>query len=701
MQNHRRDEIQGLRAIAVLLVIANHLRDWPSGGFIGVDVFFVVSGYVITRLLLREAAHTGRISLSAFYRRRVKRIMPAAVLVLVTTTAIAALVFSPSQQAQTRGDVTWALGSIANWRFVILGTDYLHAADAVSPVQHFWSLSVEEQFYFAWPLIVIVAVLATRKRPASLRMVLGAAAAAIVIGSFAFALHESAQSPTSAYFSTLSRGWELALGCGVACSAPLTRRIPAAFQTPLAWAGLSGVVASIFLIDASSRFPAPAAALPTLATVAVLVAGERAPVQNLYPLTNRIARWIGDLSYSLYLWHFPVLIFLDAVLPGRGRRYQIIALLLIATLSLLSYYFVENPLRHASWRIPRALPRARFARIRTRPALAAMALLVAGASVSAFAIQSRPADDIGAVDLAGVSWTPTSAVDEAQQHRVMASLGADAWPTISPAVMNPGVTAQAPEWIQDGCLGDERRALPDPYRNALRCVYGDPKGARTLALVGDSHAISYLPGVRAALTSGWRIEVYTLEECPAVWVEVSRGDGAPHPDCARFHQEVAQHLTQEHPDVVMMTSATVALTQVTSRATGEALTAEWTAGATRAIRALASASDRLILVDDPPSTANLQSCYTALNGPQRCVVPVNSFYLQMARAQRAAVASLHDPSVSYPSNTQWFCSAEGMCPSFIGTTPVMVDGFHLTDAMARELAPLLREALVSTGARTG
>jgi peptidoglycan/LPS O-acetylase OafA/YrhL len=695
MHGHFRREIQGLRAVAVLLVIANHMRAWPAGGFIGVDVFFVVSGYVITRLLLREVERSGRVSLREFYRRRVKRIMPAAVVVLGTTAIVASLVYSPSQQAQTNTDIAWALGFAANWRFVINGTDYLHAADAVSPVQHFWSLSVEEQFYFVWPVLIILAALATKKHPAQLRGVLAVAASLIACGSFIFAMHESVALPTAAYFSTFSRGWELALGCLAACAAPWTRRLPAPLQTPIAWAGLAGITASIFTIDAASRFPAPSAALPVLATVAILIAGERSELQNVYPLTNRVTTWIGDLSYSLYLWHFPVLILLDAVLPDRGRKYDLIAIALIGTLALLSYYFIENPLRRSEWRFPH------WRRWEIRPAAhwkaatSVLVLLAIGTSVSAFALSSRPAAEPQPVDLTGFTSTSTHA-ELTERAAVTKALQAQSWPKLAPAVMDPGVVAQAPEWVHDGCLGDERGADADPFQNALRCSYGNPSAPHTIAVVGDSHAISYVPGVRGALGQDWRIEVYTLEECPAVWVDVSRGDGAPHPDCPRFHQQVADHLHAEHPDVIMMTSATVALTQLTSRATGDALTAEWRSGTVAAVRALASATDRLVLVDDPPSTANLASCYTRLNGPGRCVTSVNTFYLQMVDAQRAAVEVLHLRNVSYPSTARWFCSSEGLCPAFVGRTPVAVDGYHLTDAMARKLAPLLREVLLST-----
>lgn len=693
---HRfRWEIQGLRALAVLLVVGDHLRGWPSGGYVGVDVFFVVSGYVITGLLLREAELTGRISLIGFYRRRIKRIMPAAVVVLLTTIAAGALVLSFAARQRLDVDALWAALFAANWRFVLIGTDYMHAGDAVSPLQHYWSLSVEEQFYFVWPLVIIAVLLITRRSPRTRRIVTIVAAGAIVLVSGAWALHQSVSSPTTAYFSTLTRAWELGLGVLVACSAPITRRLPERFQTPLAWCGLATVIASALLLNADSRFPAPGAFLPTLGSAAILVAGERGPVVDLYPLTNRAARYVGDISYSLYLWHFPVLVFVGALQPERQKRYLVLSVVLMAALSVLSYHFIENPLRRRRWRWwRRSTP---VPRVRSRWAVSAAVGLVIVVVATAFgAVRLREPVSLSPVDISAIQVASITTGALAERERLVSSaLAARTWPDLQPAVMNPGVVAVAPEWVHDGCLGAEVHAEPDPFQNALRCVYGDPAAKRTLALLGDSHAISYLPGIRKALGKEWRIEVYTMEECPAVWVRVNRSDGSPHPDCDAFRTQVERHLKAEHPDLVFMTSSSVSMTTLASGATGDAARVEWQAGTRAAVKALARDTRTLLFVDDPPPEANLGTCNTPLTGPRDCVATVNGYYLQMVEAQQAAVRAVGARNVSYPSSLPWFCSAQGLCPAFVGSTPVTVDGFHLTAAGARALAPLLREAVES------
>ncbi|WP_426374564.1 acyltransferase family protein [Rhodococcoides fascians] len=207
-----RADIQGLRMVAVLLVIVDHLFGWPRGGFIGVDVFFVVSGFLITGLLLREFDRTGSISFAGFYRRRIRRIVPIATLVLVLTTVAGALVYASSRAASIGMDAVWAFFFASNWRFAIEGTDYFNADAAISPLQYYWSLSVEEQFYFVWPAVMFAIGLLVARRSWSgiLKRVLSAAVmGSIVAASFVWALHDTATDQSWAYFSTFTRVWEL------------------------------------------------------------------------------------------------------------------------------------------------------------------------------------------------------------------------------------------------------------------------------------------------------------------------------------------------------------------------------------------------------------------------------------------------------------------------------------------------------------
>lgn len=261
-----RPDIQGLRMVAVGAVIADHLLGWPVGGFVGVDIFFVISGFLITGLLLREHQRTGSISFVRFYRRRIKRILPAATLVIMFTVLVAHLLFASSRATATLWDGVWAFAFAANWNFAAQGTDYFPAGGAISPLQHYWSLAVEEQFYFAWPwLMLLIFALAGRRAHWNKRIahrIVGLVMVGIIIASFAWAIFDTQNAPTWAYFSTFSRTWELGIGAVLAVFAGTAARLPAIARTSLGWVGLLGIVASVFIVNGNAGFPAPWAVLP-------------------------------------------------------------------------------------------------------------------------------------------------------------------------------------------------------------------------------------------------------------------------------------------------------------------------------------------------------------------------------------------------------------------------------------------------------
>lgn len=256
-RKHQRLDIQGLRMVAVLSVFANHLWQWPAGGFVGVDVFFVISGFLITGNLLRSAEATGRVSFTQFYWNRIRRIVPAATVVLIFTYLASTLVYLPFRSHQIGVDALWAAVFGANWHFLSIGTDYFQTTSAtVSPIQHYWSLSIEEQFYFIWPaLIFVISVVLVRKKWSHSRRsaVAGAAMALIVATSLMWALRETAESPISAYFNTFARTWELGVGAILATAVGVLAQVPRKLKPALSWFGLILIFASFALICPVSR----------------------------------------------------------------------------------------------------------------------------------------------------------------------------------------------------------------------------------------------------------------------------------------------------------------------------------------------------------------------------------------------------------------------------------------------------------------
>lgn len=335
--------------VAVVALLLHHLLDWPRGGFVGVDIFFVIAGYFVTENLLRTAANTGTPSLGGFYLDRLRRIVPAAAIVLILTVAASMYVLPATAAHSTGIDALFGFFFVANWRFAAEGTNPTAAIDAASPLLHFWPLSVEEQFLLVWPLLIIgITMIAVRGAWSHARWLarLAAGMGVIVLASLAWALYETATSPTWAYFNTVGRAWEFGIGALLATAGALAG-MPDRLRPILSWAGLGLIVASMVLIDGSAGIPAPLALLPVSGAVLVIAAGIGREPDFQGFLRNRVSTYLGDISYSLYLVHWPVIVLVAAVMPTNVYFYATV-LALTFGLAIATHHFVENPLRYAS-----------------------------------------------------------------------------------------------------------------------------------------------------------------------------------------------------------------------------------------------------------------------------------------------------------------------------------------------------------------
>ncbi|ODA90800.1 hypothetical protein ATY41_08440 [Leifsonia xyli subsp. xyli] len=350
MRTWFRPDIEGLRALAVLVVVANHAWRFPTGGYVGVDIFFVISGYLITRALLREKEYKGAISLGRFYTRRFARLAPAAIATIAVTVAMSNLLFFGVTNASWNQQAFTSLLWVQNWNLVHARTVYLDANASVSLFQHFWSLSVEEQFYAFWPWVLILAWAAVavwaavaKRRPPHLRSTVLVVGVLGFAASLAFSIWLTDSRPASAYFATPTRVWEFAAGVIAAAGfAGVSRRVPA---KALRAAGLAAILISAVLFDTTTPFPGAAALLPVLGTVVVIVAAERAATDRDYGrvLTLAPVRYIGRISYSLYLWHAPVIVFAAALFPGEGFVHGLLCVAASVAIAALSYYVIEQP----------------------------------------------------------------------------------------------------------------------------------------------------------------------------------------------------------------------------------------------------------------------------------------------------------------------------------------------------------------------
>lgn len=345
-----RPDIEGLRAVAVLLVVLNHAGvPGLHGGYVGVDVFFVVSGFLITGLLLKEAERSRRISILGFYARRARRILPAATLVLAVTVVSSFALVGGTSAARTAEDGQWAALFASNFRAILQGTDYWASDLPPSPLQHYWSLAIEEQFYLFWPASMMAVAAIGRRVP--LRTRLAFLLAVTIALSLIWSVYATAENANAAYFSPLTRTWELAAGAILAVLTPAIMRLPAFLAAISSVTGLTAIVAAALTLDEYTRFPGVAALLPVGGTVLVVIGGTIRPKRGAEVLLAcPPLQWLGKLSYSLYLWHWPVLILAAASLGTELPMTAKLALVGVAlALSVVTYKYVESPVRNSSW----------------------------------------------------------------------------------------------------------------------------------------------------------------------------------------------------------------------------------------------------------------------------------------------------------------------------------------------------------------
>ena len=341
--------------MAVLLVVLFHAGvPGVGGGYVGVDVFFVISGFVITMVLLRERKSTGSTSIPRFYARRVRRIIPAATFVIIAVVLATYHFLGSASGAEVADDGRWAAVFLANFHFAAAGTNYLASQRPPSPLQNYWSLGIEEQFYLVYPALFLL--ITAKGRHFSIRGRLALVLGIVVVSSFSFSILQTSANSTAAYFSPFARAWELALGGLVAVFAGTLRRLPSPVAASMSWLGLGAVLASAFVFSSATSYPGAAVALPVVGTALIISAGTACPVWGAESMLRlRPFQWLGLISYSLYLWHWPILTIAAqrtgaSTLPVFDNLLWVLVALALAT---LTYLFIEKPFRHADFLVSR------------------------------------------------------------------------------------------------------------------------------------------------------------------------------------------------------------------------------------------------------------------------------------------------------------------------------------------------------------
>nr|WP_199046848.1 acyltransferase family protein [Dyella sp. ASV24] len=641
-----RGDIEGLRAVAVLLVIGAHAGvPWLSGGFVGVDVFFVLSGFLITGLLLRELRDTGRIDFAGFYLRRLRRLMPALILMIVLTSLGATLLLGPGEQLPQANAAALASLWMSNVLFALMKMDYFAPGAENNLFLHTWSLGVEEQFYLVWPALLLWSLGRQRVKYPIAR--LKGIMLALFALSFGASIFLTPRYPQFAFYMMPVRAWEFAAGAliwlyfGSGHAGALASG--EGFNTKalrwLGWIGMAMILGAAVGYSAQMSYPGWRAVFPVFGATAVIVAGWTNSVRGVSRvLSLPPLQAIGRVSYAWYLWHWPVLV-LGHVMTGSLDPWVRIAEVLVSlVLAMASYRLVESPVRHQGVWL-------------TRRRIAAFSAL--GVTVT--------------VCLLSMHWFNVAAErneSPVMQHYTQARF-------------------DAPLIYGQGC--------DDWYRSdrVLLCGFGPSNAAHTMVLMGDSIAGQWFPALsNVASMPGWRLIVVTKSSCPMVDEPVFNARiGREYAECDRWRHHAVEQLASMHPDIVILS---------TGVGTGQAFSqAQWTDGTARILAAFGAQVGKIYLLRSTPRLGfDGPSCLASHEGRPK--------WLGVAKDCEAAADDAYEQQVyqwlgqaaTRFSNVQTIDMNDLVCPGRRCSAEqngqvVFRDGQHMTATFAASLGPAM------------
>lgn len=667
-----RPEIQALRAIAVLLVVVYHVESrLLPGGYIGVDVFFVISGFLITGHIARKIKSAGGLQLKQFYARRIRRLLPAALAVL-TVVSVLALVSYPDTAWNAIGrQVVASVFYVQNWELAATSVDYLAALAPPTPVQHFWSLSLEEQFYLMWPISLLCAAWIGR-RVGGVHRALVACMVLLVALSFAASVWLTGLNPSWAYFITLTRIWELGAGGLVALTVPRLQA-PDAVCKVMSWLGSGLIVACGFLYSAATPFPGYMAAVPVIGTVLVIAAGGsagRLSTSRIFDL--RITQVIGDLSYSIYLWHWPILVMTPLIIGGPGYKLPIVLLpvplVLCGVIALLSKRYIEDPFRVRSSR-PTSGNDVKRARVLLMVTLAALSASTLGASSILWGV-SQSRIERATAEFTQFSESPRECAGAASVTPICANYQPT---TVQP---DPIIALIASTDIVNGGCELQREADSTAFTT---CEFGNAiNPSLEVAVLGDSHANQWIAALaEIARSRNWHVTTYTKGRCAFAFDLGGRS-------CRTFNRNVLTKLRERQVKLVI-TSAASGIGYGQNATVEEAVpkfVSTW--------NELSQAGIQVMVIADNPQPRN-----AGIDDPAGYVAAGIRFQFPLAAglgSEDALVPAAKQSGVRLVDMNSWICF-QSVCQAVIGGVLVYRDSGHLTSAYTKTLAPELESAI--------
>ncbi len=663
-----RPDIQFLRMVAVLMVTLFHF--WPTllpGGFAGVDVFFVISGYLISSSLIKSVRSEAGLNLARFWSGRVRRLLPAAI--VVSTLAFIAL-FALVNPAQRISSIQHFIPSFLYFENIQLQFDSVdYFADPNPSIyQHYWSLSVEEQFYLIWPIVLLLTWRAF-KSLGKLRAVIVAASAV----SFCYGLYLTFANPAAAYFNSFSRAWEFGVG---AVLATLVFKKQLRFARVISLAGLALIGASMFLIDQTSHFPGYLALVPALGTVLVIASNANGWLKSVYAF--KPFQFLGDISYSLYLWHWPVVVILTYWLAKHPSNLQLVIALGIAVLlSWLTKRFIEDPIRFNH---------------KLATGKSSLTFKWLGASVVAI------------IAVAALGGSYNTGVIEQRQRDLKKQLSDNAGYCLgAESLQNFGRSCQpVPENLRipsDYQLVSQifpeiqdLKCRADTFEKVVRvCDFGDKNSNIEIALVGDSHAAPWFSAIRSVvLKNRWHLVTYYKSACalaPGMRTDTAPGKAA---SCEWWNHQVMKKLESTKTDIVIVGYGELTLNLV--QKPGETRLETQTSSLSQMLGSLEASGKTVIAIRDTPVPGpKLASCLTEHSqNPKKCDMK-KSDVLKPVDAME--LASRQYPSVILADFTNYFCLSQ-ICPALIGGIYPYRDDDHVLSNYADTVAPVWSKLLV-------
>lgn len=679
-----RGDIQGLRGVAVLLVLLFHASiPGFKGGFVGVDIFFVLSGYLITGNLLREIKHTGRIKFREFYARRIRRLLPASLFVLLITLIAAVFCFPPLLLPGLAVDISSAGFYGSNIDFAIRATDYFAASTIPSPVLHFWSLGVEEQFYLFWPLIMALATIRRRNQVLKVFIV----ALVVFSSSLTFANWLLPRNQPWAFFSFPTRAWELILGALLASMAQWVVKLPRAMAAFAGLAGIGLVLISGLTQDDPQSFPGFPALTPTLGALLIILAGS---TKNLtLPskiLALRPLQLMGKISYSLYLWHWPVLVIPQVVADKDvSITERALLALLSIVLALLTEKFIEAPFRKGFI-------------ISLQPL---RNIVIAGVVASLLAVISFGADYAATADLRG----KLGVEDAVAARNLIDSLVIKSTPVNTVPVRPATVDFPVPTDLQPNLLnakndrpisyGDRCHTQMNLKASTKPCIYGDTTSSIEVVLFGDSHGLAWFPAMnQVAKENHWKLLSLTMSACsPADIPAFNPSTGTLMQNCPIWRSVSVHRIIAEHPYMVLVASTGGFATQANGVIVqGADRNAVFAAGMDRTITQLKSSGAKVLMMSDTPALAqDPLVCLSAHpNSTLACATPVAKAISSNWITVESQIASSNSIALIRPQ--MWVCPTDP-CPVVIGNILTYFDTGHMTATFSAALAGKLKSAI--------